>query len=82
MQRATRNAADVRRNLNVDHMPADELRKLRALGDNEQFHYIRNPESVVMLTTGSWGAVGGYTAVCPGWGHFGGLTQSRRVQFP
>jgi hypothetical protein len=35
-----------------------------------------------MLTTGSWGAVGGYAAVCPGWGHFGGFTQSKRVQFP
>lgn len=82
MRRATRNVSDVLRNKNIDHMPADELLRLRAKKDTDSFHYIRNVDDVVMLTTGSWGAVGGYAAVCPGWGHFGGFTQSTRVQFP
>lgn len=80
--RATRTVEEVLRNKNIDHMPAQELAELRSRKDAEPFHYIRAAEDVVLLTTGSWGAVGGYAAVCPGWGHFGGFTQSKRVQFP
>jgi hypothetical protein len=80
--RATRPASEMRRNRGVEHMPADELAALNAMKDDERFHYIRSTSSVVMLVTGSWGAVGGYVGVCPGWGHFGGFTQSKRVRFP
>ena len=82
ISRATRKVSDVLRNKNIDHMPAEELRELRTKKDDDPFHYIRMAENIVILTTGSWGAVGGYAAVCPGWGHFGGFTQSRRVLFP
>jgi len=82
VRRATRPVAEVLRNKNIDHMPAEELDQLRKKRDDDLFHYIRKVENLVLLTTGSWGAVGGYAAVCPGWGHFGGLTQSRKVQFP
>ena len=82
VRRATRTVEEVLRNKNIDHMPAQELAELRSRKDAEPFHYIRAAEDVVLLTTGSWGAVGGYAAVCPGWGHFGGFTQSKRVQFP
>jgi hypothetical protein len=82
MRLAVRPAADMLRNRYVEHMPAPELERLRALPADAPFHFIRDIDSIVMLTTGSRGAVGSYAAVCPGWGHFGGLTQSRRVRFP
>ena len=82
VRRATRPVAEVLRNKNIDHMPAAELAEIRAKKDNDAFHYIRSVDNLVILTTGSWGAVGGYAAVCPGWGHFGGFTQSKLVEFP
>lgn len=81
-ERATRRPDEMLANRYVEHMPAGELARLRAMKPGERFHYIRGPECVTVLVTGSMGAVGSYTAVCPGWGHFGGLTQSRRVVFP
>lgn len=82
MARATRPVAEVLRNKNIDHMPAEELAELKSRQGDELFHYIRSVENIVILVTGSWGAVGGYAAVCPGWGHFGGYTQSKLVNFP
>lgn len=82
MRRAVRPARDLLANGHVEHMPQPDLARLRAMRPDEPFAYIRSPENVVMLVTGSWGAVGSYTAVCPGWGHFGGFTQSQRVEFP
>ncbi|MCX7160528.1 MAG: hypothetical protein NT176_15715 [Proteobacteria bacterium] len=82
VRRATRPVAEVLRNKNIDHMPAAELAEIRAKKDDDAFHYIRSVDNLVILTTGSWGAVGGYAAVCPGWGHFGGFTQSKLVEFP
>ena len=77
-----RTALKASANKYVEHMPAEELKKLQQMKGDDLFHYIRSIEAVVMLVTGSWGAIGSYAAVCPGWGHFGGLTQSRKVKFP
>lgn len=79
---ATRPAAELLRNGHVEHMPAEELAVLKAQPPDAPFHFIRGLDTVVLLTTGSVGAVGSYAAVCPGWGHFGGFTQSKRVRFP
>lgn len=81
-RRATRPVAELRRHRFIEHLGLDELRSFQALPDEAVFPYLRSPERLVILVTGSWGAVGGYGAVCPGWGHFGGHTQSRAVRFP
>ncbi len=82
VDRATRRVGDLRRHRFIEHLVPDELAVFQALGDDDRFRIVRGPEHLVVLVTGSWGAVGGYAAVCPGWGHFGGATQSRRVRFP
>jgi hypothetical protein len=62
-------------------LPAQRSR-LDSLADDEPFAYFTDADGIVILVTGSWGAVGGYAAICPGWGHFGGHPQSKRIQFP
>jgi len=81
-RRATRPVAELRRHRFMEHLGPEELRSFQALPDEAVFPYLRSPERLVILVTGSWGAVGGYGAVCPGWGHFGGHAQSRAVRFP
>ncbi|MBI2862410.1 MAG: hypothetical protein HYX89_06300 [Chloroflexi bacterium] len=44
--------------------------------------FIRSPENLVIINTGAWGSIGGFSAICPGWGDLGGLTQTKRVRFP
>jgi hypothetical protein len=81
-RRATRPVAELRRHRFIEHLAPDEWRRFEALPDNAAFPYLRSPERLVILVTGSWGAIGGYAAVCPGWGHFGGHAQSRAVHVP
>lgn len=81
-RRATRPVGELRRHRFIEHLSPDELQRFRALPDDVPYQYIRSPDRLVIAVTGSWGAVGGYGAVCPGWGHFGGHAQSRRAQFP
>jgi hypothetical protein len=81
-RRATRPVAELRRHRFIEHLAPEEWKAFEALPDDATFPYLRSPERLVILVTGSWGAVGGYGAVCPGWGHFGGHTQSRVVRFP
>jgi hypothetical protein len=80
--RATRRAGTLRQHRFIDHMLPAVRARLDALGDDERFAYFDDPQKIVILVTGSWGAVGGYAAICPGWGHFGGYPQIRRVRFP
>ncbi|MGZ8267166.1 MAG: hypothetical protein ACXW20_06605 [Burkholderiales bacterium] len=47
-----------------------------------QVPFVRSPEHLVMLVTGGWGSGAGFCALCPGWGALGGLTVSKRVEFP
>jgi hypothetical protein len=72
----------LRRHRFVDHMLPAQRARLDSLGDDEPFAYFTDADGIVVLVTGSWGAVGGYAAICPGWGHFGGHPQSRHIQFP
>jgi hypothetical protein len=81
-KRSTRPAGEMRQHRFVDHMLPIQRARLDALGDAEPFAYFTDAEAIVVLVTGSWGAVGGYAAICAGWGHFGGHPQSRRIQFP
>jgi hypothetical protein len=81
-ERSTRSAGELRLNRFVDHMVPAVRARLDALDDKEQFAYFPDPRDIVVLVTGSWGAVGGYAAVCPGWGHFGGHTQSYTIKYP
>lgn len=49
--------------------------------DDAPVPFVRSPENLVIINTGGWGSIGGFSAICPGWG-VGGFTQSKRVQFP
>jgi hypothetical protein len=80
--RSTRPAGQLRQHRFIDHMLPPVRARLDALKDDEPFAYFEDPNKIAILVTGSWGAVGGYAAICPGWGHFGGHPQTRRVQFP
>jgi hypothetical protein len=80
--RSTRPAGQLRQHRFIDHMLPPVRARLDALGDDEPFAYFEDPKKIAILVTGSWGAVGGYAAICPGWGHFGGHPQTRLVQFP
>jgi hypothetical protein len=82
VSRATRPAGQLKQHRFVDHMLPAVRARLDALADDEPFAYFDNANNIVVLVTGSWGAVGGYAAVCPGWGHFGGYPQTKRVRFP
>lgn len=81
-KRATRPVREIKRHRFIEHLPPDELNKLMVLGEDAPFPFVRREENLVILTAGSWGAVGGYAALCPGWGPFGGRTQSKFVHFP
>jgi hypothetical protein len=80
--RSTRLAGQLRQHRFIDHMLPPVRARLDALKDDEPFAYFEDPAKIAILVTGSWGAVGGYAAICPGWGHFGGHPQSKRVHFP
>jgi hypothetical protein len=82
VKRSTRPAGQLRQHRFIDHMLPPVRARLDALEDNEPFAYFDDPKKIAILVTGSWGAVGGYAAICPGWGHFGGHPQTKRVQFP
>ena len=82
VRRATRPVAELRRHRFLEHLAPPELQHFQALPDDAVYPYLRGVERLVLLVTGSWGAVGGYGAVCPGWGHFGGHAQSRAVRAP
>lgn len=81
-KRSTRRAGEMRQHRFIDHMLPAQRARLDALGDDEPFAYFTDASGIVVLVSGSWGAVGGYAAICPGWGHFGGHPQSRRIHFP
>lgn len=80
-RRATRPAGEMRQHRFVDHMLPPVRARLDALSDDEPFAYFTDGDNIVVMVTGSWGAVGGYAAICPGWGHFGGDPQTKLVQF-
>lgn len=44
--------------------------------------WVRTPGNLVIAVTGGWGSGAGFCALCAGWGALGGLTVSRRVEFP
>lgn len=81
-ERSTRPAGELRLHRFVEHMLPAQRARLDVLGDSEPFAYFADADGIVVLVTGSWGAVGGYAAICPGWGHFGGHPQSKAIQFP
>lgn len=80
--RATQPAGELRKHRFIDHMLPPVRARLEALKDDEPFAYFEDAGKIAILVTGSWGAVGGYAAVCPGWGHFGGHPQTKLVRFP
>lgn len=44
--------------------------------------FLRSTDNLVITVTGGWGSGAGFCAVCAGWGTLGGLTVSRRIDFP
>jgi hypothetical protein len=50
--------------------------------DDAPVPWVRTAENLVILVTGGWGSGAGFCALCSGWGALGGLTVSKRVEFP
>ncbi|MFH1485412.1 MAG: hypothetical protein ABIH46_05010 [Chloroflexota bacterium] len=43
---------------------------------------VRREEDITIVVAGGWGAGGGFCAVLPGWGHYGGWVQTRKIEMP
>ncbi len=50
--------------------------------DNALVPFIREPDDLLIFTTGGWGSPGGISSICPGWGGFGGFTVSQAIEWP
>ncbi len=53
-----------------------------AKDENALVPWVRSTEKLVITVTGGWGSGAGFCALCAGWGTLGGLTVSRRIDFP
>ena len=77
--------------------PVREVRHRRSIAETNPNHWshvvdptdeeaavpwVRKPENLVLLVSGGWGSGAGFCALCAGWGSLGGLSVSKRVQFP
>jgi hypothetical protein len=83
MERAVRPVQDMRRKRNIAEVSPHHWSKLADPDDDGALvPFVRNPENLVILTTGGWGSGGGFASLFPGWGSHGGLTQSKAVRFP
>ncbi|MGE5524618.1 MAG: hypothetical protein ACM3SS_12960 [Rhodospirillaceae bacterium] len=50
--------------------------------DDARVPFVRSADNIVITVTGGWGSGAGFCALCAGWGTLGGLTVSRRIDFP
>jgi hypothetical protein len=83
MRLATRPVREARHRSTISEThPMHWSRVVDANDDNAPVPFVRSPENLVLLVTGGWGSGAGFCALCSGWGALGGLTVSRRVDFP
>lgn len=83
MRLATRSVRDAkRRPVLPESHPMHWNKIVDARDDDARVPFVRNPDNLVILVTGGWGASGAMCALCPGWGADRGAMASRRVQFP
>jgi len=80
---ATRSVRDVKRRRTIaESNPMHWNKIVDAANNDARVPYLRDPQNLVLLTSGGKGSGAGFCAVCLGWGGLGGHTVSRRVQFP
>jgi hypothetical protein len=90
--------ADVKKEImRLATRPVHEAKRRRSIAESNPMHwshlvdandpharvpFVRSADNLIVLTTGGWGSGAGFCCVCAGWGALGGLSVSKRVQFP
>lgn len=83
MRMATRSVRDLRHRKTIaESNPLHWSHLVEPGNEDAQIPFIRSPDNLVLTTTGGWASGAGFCCVCAGWGSLGGLTVSKRVEFP
>ncbi len=81
--RGTRPVSDMKHRRSVDEShPLHGAGMVDINSDEARVRFIRSVDNLIIVVSGGWGSGGAFCSLCPGWGGRGGLTVSKRVQFP